>query len=251
MAAISLIPEIVGINRLRQKWSPAQEALKAADDYNAKLVGRSSRSLTEATATTVGDASATTKPSTVSLPTAAIRIDGNFDDWNSVPPVVIQDAPDKSSVSKVFLAMDKENFYVRLNIADTTQRSFQGHNFSELPGDSFYAIDIDNGDSQKNVILRIVHWDHPWGGGLGWYLELCHGVKGSFHHPYDYPKSLPSIGQYAMQGSSLEISVPLTKVRKALGDPGPTGKYRVFGWTGKGWDDISDSRQTDPGYFSF
>jgi hypothetical protein len=38
LVAVALIPEIIGIHRLHQNWSSAQEALQAADDYNAKLV---------------------------------------------------------------------------------------------------------------------------------------------------------------------------------------------------------------------
>ena len=38
MTLVAIIPIVVGIKRLRQNWSPADEARQAADDYNAKLV---------------------------------------------------------------------------------------------------------------------------------------------------------------------------------------------------------------------
>lgn len=186
------------------------------------------------------------------LPNASIKIDGNLDDWQNIPPVVVssQDATETWTITKVYLAKDKENFYIRLDIADKTPSSFF-HPFN-FNNSRFYAIYIDNGDTRNNVCVRAVFVDSH-GYGVGWYLELGVREKGTWrHNEGHYANSLPVVGQFFMKGSSMEIAVELSKIKGLLNDHlGPTKRYRIFGWTAIGWDDFSDPRQTEAGYFSF
>ena len=182
------------------------------------------------------------------LPAVSIKIDGSFDDWQSVPPVALgsRDAADNKSISRVYLAADAENFYVRLDIADT--RSSSSHNFDAGMNSPFYAINMDSGDSKDNINLRLVHEDT----GHGWFLEWGVREKGTFRGLYgSWYGPLPNIGQFMMKGSSVEVAVPLAKIKALLGGPGSLTKYRIFGWYARGWTGFGDMKQTVAGYFTF
>jgi hypothetical protein len=184
-----------------------------------------------------------------------IKIDGNFDDWQNIAPVVSgsPDAADNRSISKVYLAADAENFYVRIDIADKTQVSgFHPHNFDESQGSQFYAVSLDNGDSRDNVTVRLVHADSGTAGGSSWHVELGASRDATFRHAYGHwALNLPTLGPFEMKGSSMEAAIPLAKMKSLLSDLGSTKKYRVVGWTARGWDSFSDVRQTEAGSFSF
>ncbi len=188
------------------------------------------------------------------LPKASIKIDGNFDDWGNVPPVAVgsQDATDKMSISKVCVAVDAESFCIKLDIADKTPSSFlHAHNFSENPGNPFYGISIDTGESQHNVSVGILHWDrHPY----KWQVLIGVWEKTVF-------RTIEIMEQYVMKGSSVEIAVPFALIKSRLGDLGPTRLWRAYGWTTTSSSSrekstgnaniFNDLRKTEVGSFTF
>jgi hypothetical protein len=65
------------------------------------------------------------------LPKATIKINGKFDDWQNIPPVVVssQNATDNKTISKIFLAENTKNLYIKTDIADKlfySSQQFQG-----------------------------------------------------------------------------------------------------------------------------
>jgi len=78
------------------------------------------------------------------VPQAAIKIDGNFDDWNGILPTFTHAgwAGKKNlATSKVYLAIDNKTLYMRLDVADSTASSFfHPYNFS-TDDNSSYGLD--------------------------------------------------------------------------------------------------------------
>ncbi len=86
-----------------------------------------------------------------SIPSAAITIDGNFDDWKGVRPLFVNELPENAAekpalrISSVSLAKDSEFLYMRYDIADPTKPTFlRPHNFSEA-GAVEYSVSIGEG----------------------------------------------------------------------------------------------------------
>ena len=210
-----------------------------------------------------------TTPDAPPLPKASIKIDGNFDDWKGVPPVVVgsQDATDNMTISKVFLAADAKSFYIRLDIADKTPVSFfHPDNFNAKNESPSYGITIDTGESRKNLSVRLFdvqsRQGSAEGGNLGWFVEV--GVRdGDTFHLIGFDSGY----LYKMSGYSAQISLPLTKIRGLLSDLGQTKRFRITGWTAKGGaptnrgeggadakvfsNTIDDLSETQAGYFTF
>jgi hypothetical protein len=186
------------------------------------------------------------------LPAASIKIDGNFDDWKNIPPVAVgvQDAKDNLSINRVALAVDAEKLFIKLDIADTTPSSFfRPSNFKEGVDQVSYAVSMDNGEGTKSVTVRL--FKNLQNNQQGWFVEIGVRERDIFRSSFGPFWITGSKGEFAMKGASAEVSVPLDKIKKLLSDLGPTTRYRVFGWTAKGWDNLSEIRQTDAGYFSF
>jgi hypothetical protein len=201
------------------------------------------------------------------LPKASIKMDGKFDDWTNIPPVVLssQNGTDNMTISKVFVAADTKNFYIKLDIADKTPSSFfHPDNFNAKNESPSYGITVDTGESRKNLRVRLFNVQSSNGSAdgssLGWFVEIGARDKDIFHR-------IASGYQYKMSGYSAEISLPLAKIQDLLSDLGPTKRFRITGWTAKGGDPtnrgeggadsktfanmIDDLRETQAGYFSF
>ena len=188
------------------------------------------------------------------LPNASIKIDGNFDDWKDVPPVVAgsQDAADNNTISRICLAADAKNLYVLLDIADKTPSSFfHQDNFKDLHQFS-YAITIDGGESPENATVRLFRFiSNNTIPATGWYVEMGFRKK-TFQDSFGRAWNYRDQGNYFMKGSSVEIAVPLDKIKRLLGDVTSEKRYRVRGWTGVvGSQVLEDLRETEAGYFSF
>jgi hypothetical protein len=159
------------------------------------------------------------------LPKASIKIDGNFDDWKTIPPAFSATGSPKKDVAanlaidKVYLAADENNLYMRLDIMDTTPSSFfHRHNFN-TDHNSSYGLDIENG--LNHVVVHVGFAppvNSPYGTFIGnrWYAEIGRIVSGN----WEYIDRV--FAYYNMKGSSLEASFPLKTIQKSLADL-PTG----------------------------
>ena len=186
-------------------------------------------------------------PKGLQLPHASIRIDGSFDDWLGVPPIIVGpgEGKDNTHIRQIVLAADTQSLFIRIDLAeDTTGPAFRL--------DTSYAISIDNGNGPDNFSVRLFHSDHlPF---FGWGVMTGAREKESFRK---FDMGL----HYAMKAFSLEIAVPLADMKRHLGDPMARGQYRVVGWTGKNGVTDSDMNVaanviqgvhlTEAGYFSF
>ena len=193
-------------------------------------------------------------PQAQPLPHASIKIDGKFDDWQNIKPLVVssENATDNKAISKVSLAEDTKNLYVRLEIADKTQSSFfHPANFKDDVDQFSYAVTIENPERTKNATIRLVRYYNNSGNADVWYVEV--GVrKGTFQSPFGVAWNNGSQGDFSMKGSSLEIAVSLDKIKRLLEDLGPTKQYSARGWTAVvGPQDLTDLRETGAGYFTF
>ena len=197
------------------------------------------------------------------LPVASIKIDGNFDDWQRVPPVVVSSLgpDDNRSIRKVFLAMDAESLFIKLDIADVTPSSFLHlHNFDESPGrrmgglaagqetlpGRFYAIRIDAGESENNLNVLLFH--HTHNNAFGWYSALGVREKGNLRFLTTWYLEAPC--RFQMRGSSVEAAILLKRIANSLAGFGPAKQYRVAGWTATGMNPLEDLRETEAGIFS-
>jgi hypothetical protein len=155
-----------------------------------------------------------------------------------------QDATNNKGISKVFLAVDAENFYIKLDIADK--------HFREGPDFPSYGITIGNSDSPENVTVMLVY--HNQTNVKGWFVEIGVRERRSFTSPFGRIWANGSQGEYYMKGSSVEVAVPLAKIKKLLPDGGSEKRYRIVGWTAAGENSewaFKDLRETEAGYFSF
>jgi hypothetical protein len=199
----------------------------------------------------------TATPDAPPLPRASIKIDGNFDDWKNVPPVVVdsQNATDNMTVSKVFLSADTKNFYVRIDIADKTPVSFlHPHNFRQTDDLPSYGITLESDNGRKSATVRLVYHNHD--STRGWFVEIGVLEKTSFTSPFGRVINSVSQGDAAMKGSSAEIAVQLDRIRRLLPDFGKAKRYRIVGWTAtSGRPEIegtlADLRETEAGYSTF
>jgi hypothetical protein len=177
------------------------------------------------------------------LPIAAIKIDGSFDDWQNIPSIVVgpQAATDNMSVSKVSMAMDSQDLFIKYDITDTSPSSpSRPHNFDESlnPRNPTYGVDMDSGDSQNGVTVTLTYWGSP-SQHSKWYYSTLVVEKGSY-------REVDTLrGRYIMKGSSVEIAVPIALVKRYLGAP---GKKRLIAWTRVGND---SPHKTEAGWFSF
>jgi hypothetical protein len=203
-------------------------------------------------------AKSTTQPQTLldgkPLPVASFKIDGNFDKWQNIPPVIVSSLgpDDNKSIRKVYLARDAENLFIKLDIADKTpSSSFHAHNFDENPGPAtgsygsqlgrFYAIKIDTGESQDNFNVVLAR-DARWGGN--WYGVFGVREKGNLR------LGARISGPIRMTGSSVEMAVLWTVIQDYFDDLGPAKPYRVTAWTAKGTSPLEELRETETGFFS-
>jgi hypothetical protein len=209
-------------------------------------------------ANAVAPAPAAVVPQGKPLPRVSIKIDGKFDDWQNIPPVVVsaQGPTDNKTINKIFLAEDAKNLYIRIDIADKTQSSLlHPDNFKPDVEQFSYAVTMDSTESPKNATVRLVRYSIS--ANLRWGIEA--GVrKETFQSPFGQAWNNGSQGDFSMKGSSVEIAVSLDKIRKLLEDLGPTKQYRVRGWTGRTGsiyngetNELLDLRETDAGYFTF
>ena len=197
------------------------------------------------------------------LPVASIKIDGNFDDWQNIPPVVVSSLgpDDNTSIRKVSLAVNAEQLFIKLDIADKTPSSFfHFHNFDESPGrptggsktgwetspGRFYAVKIETGETADNFNVLLFH--HTANNAARWYSTT--GVRENGNLRFSGPPwYLDELCQFQMKGSSVEMVLPLKRIQ-ALFDLGPAKRYRVTGWTAKGMSPLEDLRDTEAGLFS-
>lgn len=195
-------------------------------------------------------------PDALPLPRASIKIDGKFDDWKDVPPVVVgsQDATDNMTISKVYLAADAKNFYIRLDIADKTPVSFlHPYNFRKTDDVLSYGITMESGDGRRSATVRLIYAD-PSNPFKGWLVLIGVFEKSSFTSPFGRSYLSGSQGDVAMKGSSAEIAVPLDRIKRLLPDFGKTRRYRITGWTANSPQqegNLEDLRETEPGYSTF
>ena len=164
------------------------------------------------------------------LPKAGIRIDGNFEDWSGILPVFSHKGTARKgnlAIDKIFLAVDEKNLYMRFDVKDATPSSlFHPHNFDAYHNSS-YGVDLQNG--MKHLVAQITY-DVQAGRYFVEVVKLANRSSQSIDKTY---------GNFAMKGSSVEVSFPLETIKKSLGMPA-VGGYIVTGrdgYTDKAWID--------------
>ena len=209
-------------------------------------------------------AASTTPPQTLldgkALPAAAIKVDGNVDDWQGIPAVSVGSPgrDDNKTIRGVWLASDAENLFIRLDIADKTPISFfHAHNFDESPGGQaeggttgpgrFYAVRIDRGDGGLDINVLLFHTSSH--NLSGWHTGFGAREKATLRFVGTMTAGLEPV-QFQMKGSSVEMTLPMRKFQDYLVEIGQAPRYRVTGWTGRGTKPLEDLRETQPGYFT-
>jgi hypothetical protein len=140
------------------------------------------------------------------LPVASIKVDGNIDDWAGIVPAILNHSYDtgKLTIDKVFLAMDDDNLYFRMDIKDDTPSSFFHPSNFDTAHNSQYQLIIEN--KRIWVVLNVIY---DVKGGR-WAFEVGRDVSGRWTADRNN-------GGYALKGSSLEARYPLSRLREYLG----------------------------------
>jgi hypothetical protein len=153
------------------------------------------------------------------VPSAAIKIDGEFDDWKSLPSAFSESQPSTSkanlNIDKVFLAMDAKNLYMKFDIKDKTPASFFVPNNFESNYQSSYGVLIENGPNQVTVQVAFLT------GEGGRWIAVAYTKTGQNR------ASNKTGSSYAMRGSSFEAAFPLEMIREAIGPAAPGKPYRT------------------------
>jgi hypothetical protein len=158
-------------------------------------------------------------PDFASSPVASIKLDGNFDDWNTIQPALVYSGPEKGStiIDKVYLAVDSEHLYVRFDIRDDTRSSFfHPDNFNTSYEDNSYGVNINYLGNELRVQLV---WNR---GSTRWKaIETKEsGVPG-------VAEVINISEDYRMKGSSAEAAFPLKPIRDNLGIPAAGTYYDI------------------------
>ena len=179
------------------------------------------------------------------LPRVSISIDGDFDDWEHVPPAFFGSKATRSgigssfAINRVYLAVDEKNLYMRFDIAsDAPSDPLHPHNF-DMDHDSLYGLDLENGG--RRLMAQVGFSNHSEQGSTWvqkaiprWYLETGRNINGR----WDSVESA-STG-FAMRGSSLEAAFPLYNLRVGLGTAESDFDWRVTARSG--YIDVADWR---------
>jgi len=157
-----------------------------------------------------------------SLPQASIKIDGNFDDWNGIPPAftggIRSPESENLAIEKVYLAVDEKNLYMRFDIRDITPSSFLHPNNFNTGHKSSYGVYLVNGTNQ--VVVKIYYSLSE-----GRWFVLVGRVVGENWKTVD-----SATGNYAMKGPTFEAAFPLEPIRRNLG--AASGSCIVGAYTG-------------------
>lgn len=154
-----------------------------------------------------------------SLPVASIKINGNFDDWNSIQPALVYSGPEKGNtiIDKVYLAVDSEHLYARFDIKDDTRSSFfHPNNFNSSYENDSYGVNINyNGLSLRAQLV----WDRRSSRWMAIETKES-GVPG-------VAEVIDRSEDYVMKGSSAEVVFPLKPIRDYLGIPAAGTYYAI------------------------
>jgi hypothetical protein len=151
------------------------------------------------------------------IPTATIKIDGRFDDWQGIPVAFSNPYTDKGNlgIRRAFVARDDKMLYVRIEIADDTKSWLLHPNNFNRDHDSIYGVLI--GDDRININLNVEywHWNNTWNTSIGG------GLTSQAWKP------ISKSGSYAMTGSLLEAAFPLDAIA-AYVVPGNVYRVNVY-----------------------
>ncbi len=167
------------------------------------------------------------------LPVASITIDGNFEDWKSVAPAF--GAPQSAKegdlyIDKVYLAVDSENLYMRMDIKDRTQ-STSAHLNNFHKGHALVSYGIDMKSAKCWLIVELILLADS---GNNWVARIARlDLKGRNWREASGPQ------KYALKGSSMEAAFPLSLIKKNLGSFPSSTYYQISARTGyqgnSGW----------------
>jgi hypothetical protein len=158
------------------------------------------------------------------IPTAAIKIDGKFDDWEDIRPAFVNPYTSKGNmgIRRAFLARDDKTLYVKMEIADDTPSSwFHSDNFNR-EHNTVYGVFI--GDATFNIGLN-VYYDRERN---TWHTDIGGGPVRDWKH-------ISTLGSWAMKGSSMEAGFPLAAFAKYVvpGNQYMTSVYSTYNEGGK------------------
>lgn len=150
-----------------------------------------------------------------------IRVDGEADDWNGVHPLISirpsQDTPQHFLVSKIYVANDNENLYLRV---DTFEKPRVTVDHGEIRRYLYFFIDKDNNDATGDT--------HYYGGDI--YVEAEFFSRQNRFNNVSYYKYTGEIDGWYERWSLLsrsnnssdfgqvfELQIPLTYINTASG----------------------------------
>ena len=167
-----------------------------------------------------------TFPDVISLPMASIKIDGKFDDWMEVEPVLFGPSGDEGNlaIDKVYLAVDSKNLYMKLDIKDDTPSSFfHPNNFNTGHETVKSGVGM---KSQRGHIEAFVVFDNE---SKSWWLHT------TLFSSVGYSRIIDTSQDYAMKGSSLEAAFRMKPIKDYLGPFTPEFPCIINGFVGY-WD---------------
>jgi hypothetical protein len=156
------------------------------------------------------------------LPIASIKINGNFDEWNGIPPALIGNSTQRGSlfIDKVHLAVDEQNLYMRFDIKDDTKSSF------------FHPNNFDISHDWNEYGLMIQYQSLELGVRVGCNRK-SRWTAVVFKKPRPEAQGVniaPETHEVVMKGSSLEAAFPLKVIREYLGPLTPGMYYKIHAY---------------------
>ncbi len=201
---------------------------KIAERAGSKLAAgaRAADASTEAATTQSAAEGKEELPDRSPLPVVPIKIDGHFEDWKSVTPAFIAPQYAKEGdliIDKVYLAVDYENLYMRMDIKDGTPSTFaHPNNFHKKHARVSYGLDVKS--TVCKLILELILLTDS---GNQWSARIARlDLKGQNWWVASGPQ------KYSMKGSSFEAAFPLLMLKKHLGPLSPSTYYQISARTG-------------------
>ena len=136
------------------------------------------------------------------------------------------------AIDKVYLAVDDNNLYWRIDIKDATPSSHSHPNNFDSTHHSDYIINLQKRNNHIGVSILF------WPGDGQWKIHPYQLVGGK-------SEDIEKAGKFQMKGSYLEASFPLNLIKKYLGALTPGTYYKVY--VNTGYNDTRDRWLEDSG----
>jgi hypothetical protein len=144
------------------------------------------------------------------IPTATIKIDGKFEDWQNIPPALTdgQENVGSMDIERVYLARDSKYIYTRVDLYDRTPTSLgHPHNF-DAKHMSHYHVTV---HLPGSVMLELSLVYNYYSSSKAWFTQIGKNDLGKW-------ELVARAGSHSMRGSSCEARYPLSAVRKYVAE---------------------------------